>query len=84
MGMKERPTLHGKGKSWTVFVPGDGIGLGYSGKTPGEAMAAARQAEGLDPQWCRTCAGIGASTSWSGEPPLVPCEACNGTRAARG
>jgi hypothetical protein len=80
--MKERPTLRGRGNSWTVFVPGDGIGLGYSGKTPGEAMAAALLAGGLDPQYCRTCAGIGASPNWNGKPPLLPCDACHGTKAA--
>lgn len=58
--------------------------MGYSGKTPGEAIAAALREAELDPQWCRTCAGIGASLSWSGEPPLLPCEACNGTKAERG
>jgi len=83
MGMKEAPRLNRSGRSsWWVFLPGNIVA--YGGETPGEAMAKAAQSEDLDPQWCRTCAGIGASLSWSGEPPLAPCEACNGTRAARG
>ena len=65
-------------KSFTVYVYDEsGVGVGYDGKSPAEAIASAAQATGAD--WCGQCSGTGYSRRWEGQGRPVPCELCHGT-----